>query len=474
MTEKNARSAPCALILAAGYGSRLGGRGKALLPLGTQTLLERAVHSLRQGGIADIRVVIGHREADLAPAAAQLGISNIANTLFAQGMFSSVQAGLAQILPTASLPTRARAVFILPVDAPLLLPESLRRLTGAQDRATISIPVFAGATGHPPLIGAAHWQNILHWQGEQGLRGYLASLLDRKAAHSFGQGKMPAPSSAPFGPLHFVPLPDAGICADIDSPHDYTAAQDFLARTRERRDPDPEECRELLLHAGLPLRTLRHSVAVARGALRLGAALIHAGKACTLHWHLCGGLLHDVARQHKDHAQRGKEILEAWGWSDIALIVGAHTTLPPALLHSMGIAIHEMPVGGEYGAEGRADLPHPCNIFAESFQNFDQNFGPSLRHACIAVYLADKLYHGDVQVTLEERFARVSQRFADDPPALKAIQGRKATALAVADWFRTHSGMEPDSCIQADHNADPLEKVLAKIAAAFESVHRLP
>lgn len=463
MTGTSAPNTPCALILAAGYGSRLGGRGKALLRLGTQTLLERAVNSLRQGGITDIRVVTGHRKEDVAQAAAQLGIASIHNAFFDQGMFTSVQAGLAQLVSQAAVPASAPAVFILPVDAPLLLPESLWVLTAAwrQDTAqSISIPSFAGRSGHPPLIGAAHWHNILHWQGGQGLRGYLASLLDESAAQCFRQGKTPVQASVP-GPLHFVSLPDAGICADMDTPSDYAAAQNFLTRTRERRDPSPEECRELLLYADLPLRTLRHCVAVARGALRLGVALNNAGKACTLDWHLSGGLLHDVARQHKDHALRGRQILETWGWQGIARIVGAHTTLPPALLHSMGLDCHELPIGGEYWTESSAVLPQTYTTFSDP--------SPELQHACIAVYLADKLYQGDLQVTLEERFTRVCQRFAGDPTALKAIQGRKATALAVADWFRTHTGTEAEACVRTSHNPDPLEGVLTTLSADFEN-----
>ncbi len=48
-----------ALILAAGYSSRMG-RAKALLPFGGQTARARVIGSFRQAGIDRIGVVTGH------------------------------------------------------------------------------------------------------------------------------------------------------------------------------------------------------------------------------------------------------------------------------------------------------------------------------------------------------------------------------------------------------------------------------
>lgn len=60
------------LILAAGFSSRMG-RFKPLLPLGGSTATERAVKSLRDGGIEDVRVVVGWRTEELVPVLDQPG-----------------------------------------------------------------------------------------------------------------------------------------------------------------------------------------------------------------------------------------------------------------------------------------------------------------------------------------------------------------------------------------------------------------
>ena len=52
------------VILAAGFSSRMEGEFKPLLPLGTETIIERVVRLFQGNGIDDIRVVIGHRRAE--------------------------------------------------------------------------------------------------------------------------------------------------------------------------------------------------------------------------------------------------------------------------------------------------------------------------------------------------------------------------------------------------------------------------
>ena len=54
-----------ALVQAAGFSSRMGDF-KPLLPLGRSTLVEEAVERFRRAGIDDVRVVIGHREGEMA------------------------------------------------------------------------------------------------------------------------------------------------------------------------------------------------------------------------------------------------------------------------------------------------------------------------------------------------------------------------------------------------------------------------
>ncbi|RJR34834.1 MAG: nucleotidyltransferase family protein [Deltaproteobacteria bacterium] len=138
-----------ALILAAGYSSRLGA-WKPLQPLGPSTFLEEAVRRFRAAGVEDIRVVTGHRAGELAPVLKNLAVREIFNPDYNQGMFASVHAGVRSLEP------RITAFFLLPVDMPLVKPGTIRDLlqTYRHGHARIVYPVFQGRRGHPPLISA--------------------------------------------------------------------------------------------------------------------------------------------------------------------------------------------------------------------------------------------------------------------------------------------------------------------------------
>ena len=111
-----------AIVLAAGYSSRMG-EFKPLLPIGDTTILERVVTTFREADIRDIRVVIGHRSAELLPLVERLQVRPVLNERYNEGMFSSV------IAAVSSLEENIEAFFLLPVDIPLV--GDLRRITEA-------------------------------------------------------------------------------------------------------------------------------------------------------------------------------------------------------------------------------------------------------------------------------------------------------------------------------------------------------
>jgi molybdenum cofactor cytidylyltransferase len=143
------------VILAAGYSSRLRA-WKPLLPLGRSTFIEEAVRNFRAAGVADIRVVTGHRAGELAPVLTKLGVKTIFNPDYDQGMFASVRAGV------GSLERGVAAFFLLPVDIPLVQPRALMALMRAYycSGALIIYPCFQGKRGHPPLIASACAANL--------------------------------------------------------------------------------------------------------------------------------------------------------------------------------------------------------------------------------------------------------------------------------------------------------------------------
>ena len=134
-----------ALILSAGYSSRMG-KFKPLLPFGKTTVLHRVIGMFQKSGIRDIKVVTGYRGEETAREAERMNAQPLFNSLYDQGMFSSVQAGV------QSLDSGTCAFFVLPVDIPLVQPETIVLLADSWQKTKPGVvyPVFKGKRGHPP------------------------------------------------------------------------------------------------------------------------------------------------------------------------------------------------------------------------------------------------------------------------------------------------------------------------------------
>jgi nicotine blue oxidoreductase len=169
MTD-NERPPVAGLLLAAGGGRRLGGRPKALLEHRGRPLVEYAVGALRAAGCARVHVVLGARAADVQKRA-QLGdCVLVENPDWAEGMGSSLRAGLDSLAGTGT-----RAALVSLVDQPGIGPEAVARVLAAyEDGTSLVAAAYDGVRGHPVLFGAAHWAGIAATAtGDRGARAYL-------------------------------------------------------------------------------------------------------------------------------------------------------------------------------------------------------------------------------------------------------------------------------------------------------------
>ncbi len=145
------------LILAGGEGSRFGGpKAWALLPDG-RTFLEACTASLRSGGASPV-------VATLPPGADDPQIDGLEVVPLPQpglDMFASLRIGL-QRLEGEDGWTR---VALLPVDHPLLRPETIAVL--ARSEAPAAIPRHHGKHGHPVIIDRRTAEAIVsgEWRG---------------------------------------------------------------------------------------------------------------------------------------------------------------------------------------------------------------------------------------------------------------------------------------------------------------------
>ncbi|MFF3916046.1 NTP transferase domain-containing protein [Streptomyces sp. NPDC001852] len=169
MTD-NHREEVAGLLLAAGGGRRLGGRPKALLEHRGHPLVEHAVGVLRAAGCGRIHVVLGARADDVRRRADLSGCVVVDNPAWAEGMGSSLRAGLASLAGTG-----VRAALVSLVDQPGIGPAAVARVLGAyEDEKSLVSAAYDGTRGHPVLFGAAHWADIAATAtGDRGARAYL-------------------------------------------------------------------------------------------------------------------------------------------------------------------------------------------------------------------------------------------------------------------------------------------------------------
>lgn len=190
------------VILAAGGGTRLGGRPKALLTVDGELFVERAVRTMREGGCAEVVVVLGHEAAEVRRAATLSGVHLVDNPDWSTGLGSSFRAGL------GAVPAGCTAAAILLVDQPFVGAEAVRAVLAAHERgAEIVTAAYAGRRGHPVLLAARHWPAAAaSAHGDRGARAFL----DAHAAEAVT-----------------VPCDDLGDPRDVDTPEDLRALRDI-------------------------------------------------------------------------------------------------------------------------------------------------------------------------------------------------------------------------------------------------------
>jgi CTP:molybdopterin cytidylyltransferase MocA len=164
-------AAPVAgLLLAAGEGRRYG-MPKALVRRGGRLLVEHGLVTLREGGCGPVAVVLGAAQDEVRARADLTGALLVGNPDWAEGMGSSLRAGLAALAATP-----AEAVAVLLVDTPGVTPAAVRRVLGYRSPDALAAAAYHGRQGHPVLLGRAHWAGVAALAtGDRGARPYLAA-----------------------------------------------------------------------------------------------------------------------------------------------------------------------------------------------------------------------------------------------------------------------------------------------------------
>lgn len=188
------------ILLAAGASRRMGGRDKLLEPAGGRPLLSRTAEAARAAQVRAVHVVLpgggGPRAALLDPEAFDL----VPNPAAAEGMASSLRAGMARIGDEVD------AVILAFADMPDIGPEHFDRLIAAFDavegREICRAVTASGRPGHPVLFGRRFFESLRGLSGDRGARDVLAGAE---------------------GHVVDVPTPGEAAVTDLDTPEAWEA-----------------------------------------------------------------------------------------------------------------------------------------------------------------------------------------------------------------------------------------------------------
>ena len=138
-----------AVLTAAGKSDRMG-RPKPMLQWQGIPLIEYQIASLKQGGVDEIVVVLGHFADLLTPLLTRLEVRYVVNTEYEHGKTTSIKAGIAAVNPVAT------DLLLLAVDQPRpagVVAKIVR--SHCSKKALITLPRFGGRGGHPVVFDAS-------------------------------------------------------------------------------------------------------------------------------------------------------------------------------------------------------------------------------------------------------------------------------------------------------------------------------
>ncbi len=191
------RGEVAAILLAAGSSSRMG-RPKPLSRLGGKPLLAHSLDALRASRVREIIVVLGSDAESIRRGVPLDGTRVVLNARFAEGMSSSIRAGV------QAASERAEAFLIVLGDQPLVAAATIAGLIARYQttHGLAVVPTFRGRRGNPVLFDRSLLPEIQTIRGDIGCR----ALLSAHAAE-----------------VVELPVDDPGILLDVDTPHDLEA-----------------------------------------------------------------------------------------------------------------------------------------------------------------------------------------------------------------------------------------------------------
>jgi CTP:molybdopterin cytidylyltransferase MocA len=181
------------LVLAAGAGTRFGGR-KQLAELDGRPLLEHSVRAMTASPVGRVVVVLGALVEEVTATVDLHGAEPFTCERWDEGQAASLACGLAEL-------ASCEAVVVTLGDQPRMSPDAIGRVIAARgDGAAAVRATYFGAPGHPVLLERDLFESFRNVSGDHGARNLLLSV-----------------------PVREVPCDDLGGGEDVDTPAELDA-----------------------------------------------------------------------------------------------------------------------------------------------------------------------------------------------------------------------------------------------------------
>lgn len=163
----------CAVLLAAGEGSRLGKIPKSLLTLHGETYISRQLNALKEAGVQRIHIVTGFYHQQIEATLGKSQVEIVRNPAPDLGQQHSVSLGL------ESLPADVEIVLIALADQPLIeakdITELLTAFAARKEGIEILYPLVGGQRGNPVLLSGQALKELRRQGPEQTCRQFIDS-----------------------------------------------------------------------------------------------------------------------------------------------------------------------------------------------------------------------------------------------------------------------------------------------------------
>jgi molybdenum cofactor cytidylyltransferase len=159
-----------AVVLAAGRSTRMGGSNKLLAEIGGRPLVRIAAEEALASRARPVIVVTGHERERVEGALAGLPVRLVHNPDFAQGLGTSLRAGI------TAVPAEADGAIVCLGDMPQVDAALIDRLIAAFDPekgALAVVPTIDGRRGNPVLWSRRFFPDLMAIEGDVGARNLI-------------------------------------------------------------------------------------------------------------------------------------------------------------------------------------------------------------------------------------------------------------------------------------------------------------